>query len=97
MRAPHNNSPSSGVPPVRLWSHTQLSLSSLWPVENLSRFREHTHESRQPLRVVGYIRSGLSARYPMAGLSIRTWIETTRVGARAAFGLRKQAGLSISI
>ncbi len=28
-----------------------------------------THQSRQPSRVVGYIRSGLSVRYPMAGLS----------------------------
>ena len=55
----------------------------------------HTHQSRQPLRVVGYIRSAMSLLYAMAAPSLRTWIETTRVGARAAFGLSKQAGLEI--
>ena len=56
----------------------------------------HTHPSRQPARVVGYIRSGLSALYPMAGLSLRTWIETARVGARAVFDPRQRVGLDIS-
>ncbi len=30
----------------------------------------HTHQSRQPSRVVGYISSGVSLGYAMAGLSI---------------------------
>jgi hypothetical protein len=56
--------------------------------------RTHTHQSRGPTRARVIIESGLSARYPMAG-TFRTWIETTRVGAR---GIRPvaQAGLSIS-
>ena len=57
-----------------------------------------THQSRQPRKgVVGYIRSGLSRAYAMAGLSLSTAFETARVGARAAFGDRQTgAGLSIS-
>ena len=47
----------------------------------------HTHESRQPSRVVGYIRSGLSASYPMAGLSI---------SGMYLDGQRQLAGLDIS-
>ena len=46
-----------------------------------------THQSRQPIRVVGYIRSGLSARYPMAG--------TFNLGMDLD-GQRQLAGLSIS-
>ena len=69
MRGLHNNRLPRCTPPRRASSHTRVSLSSLWLVETRSLFREHTHESRQPMRAAVIIESGLSALYPMAGLS----------------------------
>ncbi len=56
----------------------------------------HTHQPRQPTRVVGFIRSGLRISYPIARLLLRTWIETARATTRAGFGRRQPAGLDIS-
>lgn len=53
----------------------------------------HTHFSRQPSRVVGYIRSELSTLYAMAGLSFRR-IDTARFGERG-IGQLALAGLEI--
>lgn len=54
-----------------------------------------THQSRQPSRVVGYIKSKLSALYPMAGLSINTVISTARAGTRVISAREERAGLDI--
>ncbi len=57
----------------------------------------HTHQPRQPSRVVGYIRSAMQFSYAMAGLPFeKTTFVTTRAATRAAFGQRQLAGLSIS-
>ena len=57
----------------------------------------HTHLTRQPTRAAVSIRSGVAAIYAMAGpLFWKPIIWTPRVGARAAFGARQCAGLSIS-
>lgn len=57
-----------------------------------------THFSRRPhAGAAVIIRSGLLLLYAMAGLSLYQPIFwTPRVGARAAFGQREQAGLFIS-
>ena len=47
----------------------------------------HTHPSRRPSRVVGYMRSRLSLSYAMAG---------TLISRMNLDGLLQQAGLSIS-
>ena len=60
-----------------------------------------THESRQPVRVVGNIESKLSARYAMASVPVcnfkRFWNKsTTRFDERAVFARRQPSGLDIS-
>ena len=56
----------------------------------------HTHQSRQPSRVVGSIRSAMSTIYAMAG-TFFSGNETSRFGERAVFGARQCAGFDISI
>ena len=56
----------------------------------------HTHQSRQPSRVVRYIRSGLSPGYAMAGLRFVISGTFPTLGIpRTAFGQLPLAGLSI--
>ncbi len=64
----------------------------------------HTHQSRQPIRVVGHIRSAMQFSYAMAWLrfvishisgATRAIQSKARAATRAAFGQRQLAGLSI--